>query len=276
MAIITLTSDFGLRDGYVAAMKGAILSVNPEARLVDISHAVEPQNVQQAAYIVSMAYPYFPRGSVHLVVVDPGVGTDRRAVIVRTDSADFVAPDNGVLSYALHPFLIQPDEQGTPRETGFRAGIEAYAINNPVYWRRPVSDTFHGRDIFGPVAAHLSLGVAPGVLGDRIDSLVALPLLQPAREADGSLVGHIVHIDGFGNLITDIPKAELPRTRPVTVEAGGELITGLSRSYGEGRDLAVLIGSSGYLEVACRNGSAAAYLKLRVGGRVRVRFLSDE
>lgn len=274
-AIITLTTDFGLSDGYVAAMKGVMLGINPRAHLVDIGHFIMPQNISQAAFILASACPFFPRGTVHTVVVDPGVGTERRPIAVRTPVASFVAPDNGVLTHALEPFLDGSGEAKEAHETGLRLGAEAFVLNRSEYWRKQVSPTFHGRDIFAPAAAHLSRGVAFADMGEHTDSIVALALPRPRRESDGSLVGHIVHIDHFGNLITDVRGGDLPPALPLTVEIGSEIISGMSHSYAEGRELVVVLGSSGRLEIARRNGSAAAYLKVKTGDEFRIRFLSE-
>jgi S-adenosylmethionine hydrolase len=265
-AIITLTTDFGLSDAYVAAMKGVILSINPEARLIDICHNIQPQNIRQAAFVLSTAYPFFPQRTIHVVVVDPGVGTERRAIILRTASADFVAPDNGVLSYVIR----QPADKADRHQLG--AGLEAVAITNPRFWRSPLSATFHGRDIFAPVAAHLSLGTPLKEFGETVASVTTLPLPQPRREPDGTLVGHVLHIDSFGNLISDIRGDDLAQpAEAVTVEVGGRLISGLSRTYAGGGGLLALIGSSGYLEVSLAGGNAASSLDAGVGDEVRVR-----
>ena len=295
-AIITLTTDFGLTDAYVAAMKGVILSINPEAKLIDICHTIKPQNIAQAAFVLGTAYTFFPKKTIHLVVVDPGVGTERRAIILRTPSADFVAPDNGVLSYVIQQFIkgrlkgrspfknyssLSPfKERGTkgvrlinnPQQIELEPELEAVAITKPQFWRSPVSPTFHGRDIFAPVAARLSLGVPPIDFGEAISSVTILPLPHPYQAPDGSLVGHILHIDSFGNLITNIKSHDLPQTKPaITIEVGNQLISGLSRTYAEGRGLLALIGSSGYLEVSLKEGSACAFLKIEVGSEIRLR-----
>ena len=267
-AIITLTTDLGLADSYVAAMKGVMLGINPEARLIDICHTIKPQNIAQAAFVLSTAYQFFPRGTIHMVIVDPGVGSERRAIIVRTPVADFVAPDNGVLSYVIQQFSARPIEASQQIQLG--PELEAVAITNPQFWRSPVSPTFHGRDIFAPVAARLSLGLPPREFGEAIDSVTILPLSHPYRAPDGSIVGHILHIDSFGNLITNIKSDDLPQ-RAIIIEVGNQLISGLSRTYAEGRGLLALIGSSGYLEVALKGGSAGALLNAEVGDEVRVR-----
>ena len=294
-AIITLTTDLGLTDAYVAAMKGVILSINPEVKLIDICHTIKPQNIPQAAFVLGMAHQFFPEKTIHVVVVDPGVGTERRAIILRTPSADFVAPDNGVLSYVLQqsikgklkglcPFknYSSPSplkERGTEgvrlinnqQQVELGPGIEAITITKPQFWRSPVSPTFHGRDIFAPVAARLSLGFPPIDFGQAITSVVMLPLPHPYQAPDGSLVGHILHIDSFGNLITNIKSDDLPQTkRAITIEVGNQLISGLSRTYAEGRGLLALIGSSGYLEVSLKGGSACALLNAEVGNEVKI------
>ncbi len=272
-AIITLTTDFGLSDAYVAAMKGAILGINPEATLVDICHTIKPQNISQGAFVLNTAYQFFPQKTIHLVVVDPGVGTERRAVILRTPSADFVAPDNGVLSYVIQELSTKPvADNDNLQQRELEPKLEAVAITKSQFWRTPVSPTFHGRDIFAPVAAMLSLGFPPINFGEAITSLTMLPLPQPHRRPDGSLVGHVLHIDNFGNLITNIKSGDLsPTKEPITIEVGNQIISGLSRTYAEGRGLLALIGSSGYLEVSVRGGSASAFLDAEVGSEVRLK-----
>ena len=277
-AVITLTTDFGLTDAYVAAMKGVILGINPGAKLVDICHTIKPQNITRAAFILSTAYRFFPDRTVHLVVVDPGVGSERRAVILRTPSADFVAPDNGVLSYVIESFTQKPLKTQTGKQQiDLPPELEAVAITRPEFWRSPVSPTFHGRDIFAPVAAHLSLGVPPADFGEKITTLTVLPLLHPHKALDGSLVGHILHIDNFGNLITNIRSENLPQTeKTITIAVGNQLIRGLSRTYAEGKELMALIGSSGYLEVSLRGGSARDFLNADVGNEVRIKHESPQ
>jgi len=272
-AIITLTTDFGLSDAYVAAMKGAILGINPEATLVDICHTIKPQNISQGAFVLNTAYQFFPQKTIHLVVVDPGVGTERRAIILRTPSADFVAPDNGVLSYVIQELSTKPvADNDNLQQRELEPKLEAVAITKSQFWRTPVSSTFHGRDIFAPVAALLSLGFPPINFGEAITSLTMLPLPQPHRRPDGSLVGHVLHIDNFGNLITNIKSSDLsPTKEPITIGVGNQIISGLSGTYAEGRGLLALIGSSGYLEVSVRGGSASAFLDAEVGSEVRLK-----
>ena len=269
-AIITLTTDFGLTDAYVAAMKGVALGINPEVRLVDICHTIEPQNVSQAAFVLSTACDFFPRRTIHLVVVDPGVGTERRAVILRTPEADFVAPDNGVLSYVIQQHSAAPLIAGQ-YQLKSAAGLEAIAITNPEFWRSPVSPTFHGRDIFAPVAANLSLGITPVDFGEVADSLTVIPLIRPYLTPDGTLVGHILHIDNFGNLITNIRSGDLPQKSPaLTIHVGNKTIHGLSHTYSAGDEILALIGSSDYLEISLKEGNASSFLNAAIGNEVRI------
>jgi S-adenosylmethionine hydrolase len=274
-AIVTLTTDFGLADAYVAAMKGVILGINPQAKIIDVCHSIKPQNIAQAAFVLSTAYPYFPKKTLHLVVVDPGVGAERRAIILRTPVACFIAPDNGVLSYVIGQSLAKPvmdkGRVSLRGKTKPGADIEVVAITNPKFWRSPVSATFHGRDIFAPVAAVLSLGFPPIEFGEPIDSIRVLPLPRPSQRPDGTLVGHILHVDNFGNLITDIKSDDLSlKAEHITIEVGGQLIFGLSGTYAEGSGLLALIGSSDYLEVSLKGGSASSLLDARVGDEVRL------
>jgi len=259
-AIITLTSDFGLTDAYTAAMKGVILRINPDVYLIDISHTINAQDVSTAAFILSTVYRYFPNNTIHLVVVDPGVGTERRAIALKTPDAYFVAPDNGVLSYILQDYEC---EKGR-----LSAGLEAVQLTNTKYWLAPVSNTFHGRDIFAPVAAHLSLGVPFAEFGDNIDIISVLPAQKP-RIGSGIVTGNIIYIDHFGNLITNIGKDLITgRSTDMTVKIGNREIKGLSRNYSGGQELLALIGSSGRLEIALREGSASQYLGAHIGDEV--------
>jgi S-adenosyl-L-methionine hydrolase (adenosine-forming) len=266
-AIITLTTDFGLDDAYVAAMKGVILDINPGATIVDISHSIEPQNIRQGAFVFSTAYTYFPQDSVHLVVVDPGVGGPRRAIILETENAIFVAPDNGVLSHVIQASarkrISRPTLMKLPPE------IQAFEITNSKYWRHPVSSTFHGRDIFAPVAAHISLGKPLNELGQAIASVNVFPPSRPKPDADGNLIGHILHIDHFGNLITDIASQDLPSGK-FSIEVAGRRISSLSQSYEPAQELLALIGSSGRLEIALKGGCAARLLGSKVSDVLRL------
>jgi S-adenosylmethionine hydrolase len=269
--IITLTTDFGTADAYVASMKAVILGLNPKAVIVDICHSIEPQNVLQAAFILGTAYPYFPKGTIHLAVVDPGVGSQRKAIILETPTALFVAPDNGILSYIVDEHTETPAasaKTGALKPRNLPPGLKAVAITKPEYWRHPVSSTFHGRDIFASVAAHLSLGVPLHKFGDRLNQVQAFTLPRPYN-ARGSLTGCVFHIDNFGNLVTNIRSSYLPAGK-VTVAIGKHRINGISRFYAETKGLAAIIGSSGYLEISLKNGNAAKFLKARVGDDVKI------
>ena len=267
--IITLTTDFGLQDPYVAAMKGAILTINPTVRLVDVSHAVRPQAIDQAVFVLAAAWGYFPPGAIHVAVVDPAVGSPRRALALRTDTAIFVGPDNGVLSAALNDD-VRAAAGGSPAPIRLPAGCRAVSLTNERYFRSPVSSTFHGRDIFGPVAAHLSLGVSLEQLGEPVEQIIALPPFRARRQPDVSLRGRVLHIDAFGNLITDVRVEDLPSSNAV-VEVAGRTIEGVRATYEPGPDLRAVTGSSGYLEIAAPGGSAAALLKAELGETVVVR-----
>ena len=275
--VITLTTDFGARDAYVAAMNGVILSINPQATIVDITHSVPPQDILAGAFAFESARPYFPPGAIHIVVVDPGVGTARRPLLVVGPDACFVCPDNGVLTYcyAGSGFRIPDGTSRAPAPTPLPPDWRAYHLTRPHYWRQPVSNTFHGRDIFAPVAAYLSRGVPPESMGPAVETVVSLPLPIP-QEKDGKLVGQIMHQDQFGNLVTNIPASALASLNGrVTAEVGGRQVQGLASSYQEesaaGGPIA-LIGSHGYLEIAVANGSAAQLLGLAPGAQVRVRL----
>ena len=258
MSLITLTTDFGLADAYVGIMKGVILGIAPGVTLVDLTHEIGPQDVRHAAYAVSQAAPYFPPGTVHLVVVDPGVGSKRRALVVDSGGARYVAPDNGVLSYPL-----------------MQTGAQAYELTESQYWLPDVSRTFHGRDVFAPVAAHLARGTPPEKMGHRIFDAVRLPLDAPVRHPDGHISGQVVYADRFGNLITDIPADWVgPESESGSwhCEVDGQRIARLSTAYSEvlQGELLALISSAGTLEIAVREGSAAQLLGIGTGAPVRV------
>ncbi len=272
--IVTLTTDFGYDDAYVAAVKGAILNINPEATIVDVSHSIRPQDILQAAFILNGAYRYFPKQTVHVAIVDPGVGSDRRGVILKAPSAIFVAPDNGILSYIVDD-LFSVDGQSVieqthgPTEIVFKKGLEAAAITDPRFWRHPVSPTFHGRDIFAPVAAGLSLGISPYEFGEKINSLHVFPIAKPSVDPDGAVIGQVLHVDRFGNLITNVRSSNLPG-KNITVQVGGHSIQGMSDYYAQREGIMAVVGSSGYLEISLRDGSACDFLDIGVGAEIRV------
>jgi S-adenosyl-L-methionine hydrolase (adenosine-forming) len=272
--IITLTTDFGYDDAYVGAVKGAILSINPEANIIDISHSIRPQNIREAAFILGIAYRYFPKQTVHLAIVDPGVGSGRRGIILKTPSAIFVIPDNGILSYIVDdlfslesPSLTEASDE--LKEIVFKKGLEAAAITDPRFWRHPVSPTFHGRDIFAPVAAGLSLGISPYEFGEKINSLHVLPIPKPSLDSEGRLVGQILHVDRFGNLITNI-KIKDVAGKDAVIEIAGYSIQGISEYYSQKEGVMAILGSSGYLEVSLRGGSACDFLGALVGDEIKV------
>jgi len=273
-SVITLTTDFGAGGAYVASMKGVILTINPKAVIVDICHSIEPQNVLQAAFILSTAYHYFPEGTIHLAVVDPGVGSQRKAIILKTSTNFFVAPDNGILSYIVDELDKTPAKPASqtaikpePRKLGAR--LEAMAITNPDFWHKPVSTTFHGRDIFAPVGAHLSLGVPMYKFGDSLSHVYAFTIPRPYHNAQGDLIGRVLHIDNFGNLITNIRSSDLPGEQ-ITVAIGNKQIHGISQFYAEKEGLAAIIGSSDYLEISLKSGNAAAFLGVKVGQEIKL------
>jgi S-adenosylmethionine hydrolase len=272
--VITLTTDFGNSDAYVASIKGVILSLNPKAVIIDISHSIEPQDVLQAAFILSTAYSYFPKDTVHLAVVDPGVGSHRKAIILKTPAAFFVAPDNGILSYVIDEHGKTPGKPArhmpsVAEQRKLPPGLEAVTITNTEYWHHPVSTTFHGRDIFAPVAAHLSLGVPLHKFGDSLSQVHVFNIPRPYRNARGDLVGRVLHVDNFGNLIINIRNSDLPAGK-VTVAMGKHRIEGISQFYAGRKDLAAIMGSSGYLEISLKNGNAAVFLRAKVGEEVRL------
>lgn len=271
--IVTLTTDFGTEDPYVGVMKGVILGINPQAQLVDLTHAVSSQQVLQGSFLLATAFRYFPPGTIHLAVVDPGVGSARRALAVQAGEYFFVAPDNGLLSHGLAELGLRCSRRGkSPAPTALKPGMRAVSLTNSRFWLHPVSSTFHGRDIFAPVAAHLSRGVRLEELGEEVSSLLLCPLRRPQRLRDGVLLGQVLHIDRFGNVVTDIRAEDLP-AEPLTIVAGGRSIGGLSSSYveavGEAALLAIM-GSAGYLEVSAHNASAAALLGVSLGDPVRI------
>lgn len=258
MPIITLTTDFGGGSPYVAAMKGVILSLNPAATLVDITHQAPPQDIRYAAVVLEDVSDRFPAGTVHVAVVDPGVGTDRALVFAQIGRQCYLAPDNGLLSRLA---------RRTPPAKLVR-------LTEAEYWLHPVSATFHGRDILAPVAARLSLGLDPDHLGVPLERLVMLDWPEVHRGPD-RIEGEVLLVDSFGNLITDIVADMLPEPAKwpqLRIFCRGHLVSGLSRTYGNSPpgSLVALVGSSGRLELAIVGGSAATALQAERGERVRV------
>ena len=275
--LLVFTTDFGLADPYAGVMKGVALTINPGLRLIDLTHQVLPQNIVQGSFLLGINYRYFPKDAIHVAVVDPGVGTDRRPVLLSTPWGRFVAPDNGLLSGVIAGYLDSaPTDSG---QIALPPELAAVHLTNPGYWRRPVSKTFHGRDVFTPVAAHLSLGVPPEAMGETIESLVYLPMPQPVRQG-GTINGQVVYPDVYGNLVTNITTEDLAEAQLAEVRIKGRSIIGLNRTFNKNEgndenhrsepDLIALVGSHGYLEVAVPNGSAAALLEAGEGEAVEV------
>ena len=269
---IVLTTDFGLSDPFVGVMKGVVLSINPRATVIDLTHQIQPQNVSQAAFVLGTTHRFFPAGSIHVVVVDPDVGTSRQALLLVTPHSSFLAPDNGVLSYVLGDYAEDPPAEAG--KIGVAPALTAYNLSNSQYWLHPVSHTFHGRDIFAPVAAHLSLGVPPEALGEPAQELAWLPAPQPTIEG-GSIRGEVINVDRFGNLVTNIPEGALSISGKTEIGIKGRLIKELSRTYHDGGQstppgLVALIGSNGFLEIALPSGNAALTLEADVGEPVQV------
>ena len=260
--VITLTTDFGTSDAYVGVMKGVLLNINPDVQIVDITHAIPPQDLHEAAFLIHSAHHYFPKGTIHVIVVDPGVGSDRRAIICQTERAFFVCPDNGILTY-----LFQDLENGGEQPT------RVVEIQNKDYFLPAVSQTFHGRDIFAPVAAHLSLGVPLADFGLSVQDLVRLPI--PAFSvSDGKLAGQVIKIDRFGNAITNIPEDALPTSvSTYEIQIGQTCLTRINRAYAESEvgELLAIVGSFGLLEIAVNGGSAVERLGLKREDSVIVR-----
>ena len=277
MSIITLTTDFGTRDAYVGAMKGVILTLCPSANVVDISHEVGRHAVAEAAYTLAAAAPYYPPDTVHVAVVDPGVGSSRRALALRSPHGVFLAPDNGTLTYVLaangSTVPLGSTTAGKGADTAevsycpVPSGCRAYVLDNPAYWLPEISHTFHGRDVFAPCAAHLANGTPISDLGSPVESVACLR--TPSVTTGGRVDGVVVHVDRYGNLVTNIPASAVGVASVVNVH--GRAITGLSASYEENvGGLLAIIGSSGTMEISVGRGSAASLLDAGVGTRVTV------
>ena len=259
--IITLTTDFGLQDHFVGTMKGVILEYAPDAHLVDISHSVQPFDVFDGALTIAQAYSYFPNRTVHMVIVDPGVGTARRPIVVTTEKHIFVAPDNGVLS-----LILDREER-----------ISVRHVTAEHYYLQPVSNTFHGRDIFAPIAAYLAKGVDPDRLGDEITDYVRFSAPKPKPIDEHTLRGVVLKVDRFGNLITNITPKDAPmifdaEPHPFKIVLGKREITQMHTAYAEGAPGEVfgILGSMGFLEIAANRGTAAKLLEAGKGTEVNL------
>lgn len=254
MNTITVLTDFGLQDPYVGAMKGVILSINPHLHIVDIAHEVEAQDVREACFLIEEYYAYFSAGAIHVCVVDPTVGSSRRAIVVEKGPHRFVGPDNGIFTLVM------------------RCDGAAYEIAERRFMMERVSGTFHGRDVFAPAAAYLSLGVHPSRFGPAVTDVATLSGLSPTAE-DDTIIGEIVRLDRFGNAISNIRHDFLKRFSgdgPILIEVNGVTFRTLSRSYYEG-EYTCLAGSSGYLEFGLFRGNFSESKGVRKGERVTVR-----
>jgi S-adenosylmethionine hydrolase len=264
MSVVTLLTDFGTKDAFVGIMKGVILNINPGAAIVDITHGIEPQDTTQAAFTIRHAYRFFPEGSVHLIVVDPGVGSDRDILAIRQGTHRFVAPNNGVLTLILKETKVE----------------DVIRVQNSEYFIKPVSHTFHGRDIFAPVGAYLSAGVPIQKLGAPFETekIIRLTLPAPQTGPRGEITGTVIAVDRFGNLITNIDWNVIEKFHPdahsgdLTFQFGGFTVEGMATSYSSGRkDLpVVIVGSMGYFEIAVYNDNAQKRLNLGKGDPVTV------
>lgn len=252
--IITLTTDFGTASPYVAAMKGVILSRCPDVQLVDLSHAIPAQDVQHGAYFLRDALPWFPPDTIHLAVIDPGVGTGRKALCFQFEQYMLLCPDNGLVTHLPKP-------------------IQVRELNQREYWLQEVSSTFHGRDIFAPCAAALAQGVPLASLGSEVNAWKTLPV-KAVKKNTHIILGEIVFIDHFGNLITNIAATDLP-SRTIEVITGSRVISGMKKTYGEAMpgDLIALASSAGYLEIAVVNGNAAELLNAGIGTPVEIKAI---
>jgi S-adenosyl-L-methionine hydrolase (adenosine-forming) len=254
--MITLTSDFGLTDHYVAEMKGVILTINPHANIIDLTHGVEKFSIRIGAFMLASAAPYFPKGTVHLAVVDPDVGTERRAVLIQTKQGFFVGPDNGILMLAAQ-----------------NQGIEhIYDLSNHKFMLPKVSSTFHGRDIFAPAAAHLDMGVEPSEFGPEITDAVT-PEYASVKRRNNVLIGEVLHIDGFGNVITNIKQAQILQAKAAHVKLGDsslDLAFGKTYAQAKPQEPIALIGSHGFVEIALNQASVAEKFQLKSGDKVEI------
>lgn len=253
--LIALLTDFGTRDYFVGAVKGAILAVNEKATIVDITHDVPPQDIAAAAFTLRACYADFPAKTIFVAVVDPGVGSDRRAILAAAGNYYFIAPDNGLLSFVF-------------REEKRR---KVYQLTNESFFAARVSRTFHGRDVFAPVAAHLSKGVAPEEFGAEIANFVSFASAEPKKLSSGEVEAEIIYIDRFGNLITNLQPRHLPGK--FTLEIGGRTISRLRHFYAEAEagELFMIAGSAGFLEIVAFRDSAKKLLRAEIGEKIKLK-----
>lgn len=262
MAVITLLTDFGFKDGFTGVMHGVILGIAPSTQIVDITHAVGPQNILEGSLVLANAAPYFPPGTIHVAVVDPGVGTGRRPLAARIGEQYFVGPDNGLFTGVI--------------EAAEKAGnsMTFYQLTKPEYWLKEISRSFHGRDIFAPAAAHLAAGVPIERMGEPITDPARIMVPRAEATIDG-WAGQVLTVDHFGNLLTNLGPEHLSGEKRVVIKVGEARIDGLVETFGqrEPGSMVAMIDSSGVLEIAVVNGSAAEQLKVGAGTSVSVKFL---
>ncbi len=253
--MIVLMTDFGLTNPFVGVMKGVILGISPNSRMVDLTHDISPQDVAEAGFILKTSYFYFPQGSLFVIVVDPGVGTKRKIVYMETENHRFLAPDNGILT------TLFPEEKP----------VKTIEVKNSAYFLKPVSSTFHGRDIFAPLAAYLDQGIKPEELGDLLDpnALVHSPAPRPKKDKDGNWHGEIVYIDRFGNLITNLSGALVPSKEKAEILIKERILKGLNETYSELSAVpSALLNSFHTIEIAVNHGSAEEFLNVKKGEKV--------
>lgn len=257
--IVALLTDFGTKDYFVGAMKGVILSVNPNAKIVDITHEILPQDIRGASFTLRACYKNFPSGTIFVCVVDPGVGSHRRAILVETAEYFFIAPDNGILSFVFEDCALA----GAPASD---SEICVFELTNDKYFAAKVSATFHGRDIFAPVAAHLSRGVKPNKFGTEI--------VDFKRFVENKTQAEIIHIDRFGNLITNLKKEDLPEK--FALEIGGKKIETLQNFYAEAEksEVFMIFGSAFFLEIVAFQDSAQEILNAEIGQKITVKKIT--
>jgi S-adenosylmethionine hydrolase len=258
MGIITLTTDFGYQDSYVAEMKGIILGINPETRLVDLSHGIKPQNIREAAYMLFLAYKYFPKGTIHLIVVDPGVGSDRRILLLKTKKFYFIAPDNGVLTYILNA----------------ETGTVTREVTNKKYFRDQISETFQGRDIIAPVAAYLAQDSIFANVGKLISDPVKFLTPNPVKTKD-TFYGEVIYIDHFGNIVTNFTKALLVDHTVTQISLKDATLSAIVPTYSAAEKGALLatFGSSGFLEISKNCASAQEGIQAALGDKVAIKVV---
>ena len=261
MSIITLLTDFGTTDYFVGAMKGAILAVNSQATIIDITHEIEPHSVRSAAFTLFAACQTFPENTIHVAVVDPGVGSNRRAILAVCDGSFFIAPDNGLLEFVF---------QNT-------SDLRVFHLSNDKHFRRPVSQTFHGRDVFAPVAGALSNGVSPTEFGAEINDFVRLETKKPERTNENTIETEVLHIDRFGNCLINLTRADLPTdfANNLRLEINNQTISKLQNYFAEAAvgEIFMIFGSANLLEIVAYQASAANLLKIKVGDKALIKSM---